>query len=255
MTSPNGAVPEGAYVGTAGQSNSITDLNNLTEAEAKRRMQSQVAPVHSRQRDGIWGLVDGIADALFGNYTGGAGPLVRLSDGMTALNNRLDLMSDVSGYGGMFMSNNYRFGGGNNYKKLRFDSPYGPPKNVTLDTTNHRIVLAKGTWSVSLLVAMAPINGSGWVRARIDCYAPGGQLHSRRWLDWRSGPETGSQFHQVPVIAPESGYYVEAWLTHDALWWTVMGGTERTLFFVNRWDVRTTNELENTSPGDGGDVS
>ena len=89
MTSPNGAVPEGAYVGTAGQSNSITDLNNLTEAEAKRRMQSQVVPVHRQQRDGIWGLVGSIADALFGTYTGSAGPLVRLSDGMTAMNNRL----------------------------------------------------------------------------------------------------------------------------------------------------------------------
>ena len=203
--------------------------------------------------EGVNGIIGMIADALFG--PGGGSPIVRLSDGMTALNNRLDLMSDISGYCGAFMSNNYRFGGGNNYKKLRFDSLYGPPKNASLDAANHRIILAKGTWSVSLLTAMAPIDGTNWVRARIDCRAPDGSLHSRRWLDGRSGPQNGTQFHQVPVIAPENGYYIEAHLTHDAWWWTVMGGTERTLLFVNRWDIRTTNDFENTSPGNGGDVS
>ena len=257
MTSPQGDIPEGAYVGTAGQSNSITDLNNLTEAEAKRRMQGGIAPSFNRQRDGFWGAVDDffsmIANALFGPGPGGG--LVRLSDGMTELNQRLDLMEDVSGYCGAFMSNNYRFEGGNNYKKLRFDTLYGPPKNASLDAANHRIVLAKGTWSVSLLTAMRAIDGTGWVRARIDCRAPDGSLHSRRWLDSRSGPQNGSQFHQVPVIAPENGYYVEAWLTHNALWWTVLGGTERTLLFVNRWDIRTDNDFENAAPGEGGDVS
>ena len=254
-TPPVYGVPDGAYVGDAGSPNAISQLSHMTEASAKAAMQTPVAPSFAAQRDGIWGMVGSIADALFGTYTGSAGPLVRLSDGMTALNNRLDLMSDVSGYCGAFMSNNYRFEGGNNYKKLRFDSLYGPPKNASLDAANHRIVLAKGTWSVSLLTAMSPIDATTWVRARIDCRAPDGSLHSRRWLDGRSGPQNGTQFHQVPVIARENGYYIEAHLTHDAWWWTVMGGTERTLLFVNRWDIRTTNDFENRSPGNGGDVT
>ena len=76
MTSPGGDIPEGAYVGTAGQSNSITDLNNLTEAEAKNRMQSPVAGPFGRQRDGVWGffslitgVVQGVVDVVVGGVT------------------------------------------------------------------------------------------------------------------------------------------------------------------------------------------
>lgn len=253
---PQFGVPSGAYVGDAGSPQSFKDLNTLNKDEAKRRMRQPLEGMFGRQRESVWGnggLLGHIADLLFGPGT--AGPAQRLSDGMTALNNRLDLMSDVSGYCGAFMSNNYRFEGGNNYKKLRFDSLYGPPKNASLDAANHRIVLAKGTWSVSLLTAMSPIDATTWVRAHIDCRAPDGSLHSRRWLDGRSGPQNGTQFHQVPVIARENGYYIEAHLTHDAWWWTVMGGTERTLLFVNRWDIRTTNDFENRTPGNGGDVT
>ena len=63
---PTFGVPEGAYVGTAGQSNSITDLNNLTEAEAKNRMRGQVAPSFNRQRNGVWGFFSLLGDAVGG---------------------------------------------------------------------------------------------------------------------------------------------------------------------------------------------
>ena len=69
-------VPDGAYVGTAGQSNSITDLNNLTEAEAKNRMKSSIAGPFGRQRDGVWGffslitgVVQGVVDVVVGGVT------------------------------------------------------------------------------------------------------------------------------------------------------------------------------------------
>lgn len=73
---PEYGVPEGAYVGTAGQSNSITDLNNLTEAEAKNRMKSSIAGPFGRQRDGVWGffslitgVVQGVVDVVVGGVT------------------------------------------------------------------------------------------------------------------------------------------------------------------------------------------
>lgn len=69
--SPQGAVPEGAYVGTPGQSNSIGDLNNLTEAEAKNRMQAPVVGSFNLQRDGVWGLVGQIAAAITGQTPAG----------------------------------------------------------------------------------------------------------------------------------------------------------------------------------------
>lgn len=196
-----------------------------------------------------------LAEALFGNYTGSNASLVVISDGMTGLNNRLDLMDDVSGYGGMIMSKNWRYNGGDTYKKVKFDTPYGPPKNVVYDGANHRIILAKGTWNVSLLLATSPINGAVWTRVRLDTYTPKGVLHTRKWLDWQSGPQNHTAFHQVPVICETDGYYVEAWFTHNGLWWTIFGGTERTLMYVNRWDVRTENNPNIPSPPDGGDVS
>lgn len=69
-------VPEGAYVGDAGSPNAITDLNNLTESEAKNRMKSQIAPSFTGQRDGVWGffslitgVVQGVVDVVVGGVT------------------------------------------------------------------------------------------------------------------------------------------------------------------------------------------
>lgn len=69
-------VPDGAYVGDAGSPNAITDLNNLTESEAKNRMKSQIAPSFTGQRDGVWGffslitgVVQGVVDVVVGGVT------------------------------------------------------------------------------------------------------------------------------------------------------------------------------------------
>lgn len=59
-------VPDGAYVGTAGAPNAITDLNNLTEAEAKARIQAEAIPSFNRQRDAAWGVFNDIAYAITG---------------------------------------------------------------------------------------------------------------------------------------------------------------------------------------------
>ena len=59
-------VPDGAYVGTAGAPNAITDLNNLTESEAKARIQAEAIPSFNRQRDAAWGVFNDIAYAITG---------------------------------------------------------------------------------------------------------------------------------------------------------------------------------------------
>lgn len=258
MTSPQGDIPEGAYVGTAGQSNSITDLNNLTEAEAKNRMLGQVAPSFERHRDGVWqdgGLLSHIADLLFGSGQGA--PATRLSDGMTELNNRLDLMADVSGYGGMIMSMNRRMTGG--YKTVPFDTKYGPhtPHSVEVDTVNHQFVLSRGTWSVNVLLTVPPhgILGSvGWHRATITSYYPDGTEHMNQWLDWRSGENPHSFYAQVPLVVAEDGYTVKVRYQANGVIWTLFGGTDRSKFWVNRWDLRTDDNNVIIDPPDGPDV-
>lgn len=69
--SPEGAIPDGAYVGTPGQSNSITDLNNLTQAEAEARMRAPVAGSFDNQVGSLWGLVDSMAAAITGQTPAG----------------------------------------------------------------------------------------------------------------------------------------------------------------------------------------
>ena len=257
-TPPVYGVPDGAYVGDASSPNAITDLNNLTEAEAKNRMLGQVAPSFERHRDGVWqdgGLLSHIANFLFG--FGHGAPAVRLSDGMTELNNRLDLMEDVSGYGGMILSKNRRFVS-SEYRDVPFDTQYGPhtPHSVEVDTAGHRFVLSAGTWSINALL-VTPQTGvladDVWHRATITSYYPDGTEHMNQWLDWRSGINPDSFFAQVPLVVPnDDGYYVK--VRFRASTRTLLGGTDRTKFWVNRWDLRTENNNVIINTGDGPDV-
>lgn len=208
--------------------------------------------------EGLNGIIGMIADALFG--PGGGSPIVRLSDGMTELNNRVDLMADVSGYGGMILSNKHKVYGGNDYKVVPFNTPYGPStKSVTLDTANHRIYLARGTWSVSMLLAVPQAGITGgptWFRATITAYRPNGTEYLNQWLDWRSGENPHGYYAQVPLVVPDdSGYYVQIRFTHNTGNWHILGGTDRSKFWVNRWDLRTDDNNMIINPPDGPDVT
>ena len=257
-TPPVFGVPEGAYVGDAGAPNAITDLNDLTEAEAKRRMQAPIGPSFAAQRDGVWqpgGLLSHIADFLFGSGQGA--PATRLSDGMTELNQRLDLMDDVSGYGGMILSQHRGMTGG--YKTIPFDTQYGPhtPHSVEVDTANHRFVLAAGTWSVNALIThpqTGALAGDNWSRATITSYYPDGTQHMNQWLDWRAGTNPHAFFAQVPLVVPEDGYYVEVRFAVDGVRRTVLGGTDRSKFWVNRWNLSIDNNNVIIDPPTGPDV-
>lgn len=252
-------VPSGAYVGDANSPQSFKDLNTLNKDEAKRRMQAPLDGMFSRQRASVWdngGLLGHIADLLFGS--GPAGPAQRLSDGMTELNNRVDLMNDVSGYGAMIMANNHRFTG--EYKTIPFNRQYGPhtPWSVTVDTADSRFVLKAGTWSVNLLLAVPEgtvISGSTWFRPAITVYRANGTEYLNQWLDWSSASYPHAFFAQIPLVIPDdSGFYVRARFTHNAVGWRILGGTDRSKFWVNRWDMRTDNNNIIINPPDGPDV-
>lgn len=77
-------VPDGAYVGTAGAPNAITDLNNLTESEAKARIQAEAIPSFNRQRDAAWGVFNDIAYAITGVQVDANGnPITHIQDWAT----------------------------------------------------------------------------------------------------------------------------------------------------------------------------
>ena len=262
---PQYGVPPGAYVGDAGSPQSFKDLNTLNKDEAKRRMRQPLEGMFGRQRESVWGnggLLGHIADLLFG--PGPAGPAQRLSDGMTELNQRLDLMDDVSGYGAMIMTNSHRFTG-NGYKTIPFNMKYGPstPWSVTVDTAGNRFILKAGTWSVNLLLAVPSgtliLTDGVWFRPAITVYRSNGTEYLTQWLDWRSGQSPHSFFAQIPLVIPDdSGFYVRVRFTSSATGgvdgWYVLGGTDRSKFWVNRWDMRTDNNNMIINPPYGPDI-
>ena len=257
---PQYGVPSGAYVGDAGSPQSFKDLNTLNKDEAKRRMRQPLEGMFGRQRESVWGnggLLGHIADLLFG--PGPAGPAQRLSDGMTELNQRLDLMDDVSGYGAMIMTNSHRFTG-NAYKTIPFNMEYGPstPWSVTVDTAGNRFVLKAGTWSVNLLIAVpqaGALGGPTWMRPAITVYRANGTEYLNQWLDFRSGENPHSFFAQIPLVIPDdSGFYVQARFSQSSINYRVLGGTDRSKFWVNRWDMRTDNNNMIINPPDGPDI-
>ena len=256
---PQYGVPSGAYVGDAGSPQSFKDLNTLNKDEAKRRMQQPLEGMFGRQRESVWGnggLLGHVADLLFG--PGPAGPAQRLSDGMTELNQRLDLMDDVSGYGAMIMANNHRFTG--DYKTIPFNRQYGPstPWSVTVDTSNNRFILKAGTWSVNLLLTVpqsGALGGEAWFRPAITVYRANGTEYLNQWLDWRSGTNPHSFFAQIPLVIPDdSGFYIQARFTQNTTFFRILGGTDRSKFWVNRWDMRTDNNNMIINPPDGPDI-
>ena len=95
--------------------------------------------------DGLTGIIGMIADALFG--PGPGDPIVRISDGMTELNGRVELLDDVPGYAGTILVDNHRVGAGSSWKVIPFTGKYGPEKNATLDAASHRLYLSAGSWS------------------------------------------------------------------------------------------------------------
>lgn len=180
-----------------------------------------------------------------------AGVVNNMQDGITALNGRVDLMEQVSGYAGMVMSTSPAVASGDIYQRLPFDTEYGPAKNATVDPTVNRINLAKGTWSLTATIATKEHGGSNpvWNRGYFMVKDPGGGIFQRRWLDWTTiGPPFTAQF-QTLVIAPEPGYFVEFWYTHNAGFRrTVLGGVDRSAIWANRWDIDTKNAPTFTNP-------
>lgn len=253
---PTFGVPDGAYVGTAGQSNSITDLNNLTEAEAKSRMQGQIAPSFNRQRDSVWDTLGGVVDSIFSDialalfpHLGGPQPAIdKIHDGQLDLRNRLDLVEGISGYAVAYMREN-RFKDRNKWVLMEFNGQVGPTKNASV--TNNGITLAQGTWVINAQCTHDQHVDRMTSCIRIEILRPNGTQYSIKEAYGEVFPDKWTT-RQVShnVVIPGPGYRVRVWTyynvgtfigVYNRLLW--LGGTHLTHLMAHRLDLDASNAV------------
>lgn len=180
-----------------------------------------------------------------------ADKLGSIEDGMTALNNDLSVLADVPGYAGAFMLNNHRFGAGSTYKTIPFNEKYGPEKKAYL--SNSRLYLNVGSWSAHFTISTSGGGGVGHgLRARV--YDTAGTPVISRYFDWQTPNAGWDQHFAMPIIVTEDGWSLELAYRHNGIWWTLYGGTEKTLVWVERKNIETSNHTVITNPSDGWDI-
>ncbi|WP_440221165.1 hypothetical protein [Dietzia sp. MNB45] len=271
MTAPDGRIPDGAYVGQVGQGNSLTDLNNLDESEAKRRMQTPVDGAFNRQRDGQWGLIDDLIDMMNNRYTGTVPTFI---DGQLDLTDRFDLLG-TSAYCAAYMYNNLRLGPGRN-RALPFDSQIGPNNDAELvqvsrphpEATNPSTVLSEwcirldraGLWHANASFVHA---GDGFDRAQgeIVVLKPDLTPYSYTTLPAPRAHADGGTASDVNVgvpvslskffVTPDPGYYVQVRWKFNVLIGirTVKGGARLSQFSVVQWSDDIANTDTSDDPG------
>lgn len=265
---PEYGVPEGAYVGDAGSPNAIHDLNNLTEAEAKNRMKSQVAPSFIAQRDGQWGLMQDMLDVMLGRYDGDIPPFI---DGQLALNDRMDLLKD-NGYCSMTLGSQVLIPSGRN-RAVPFDTRVGPmnhaaPAVVTRQhptDTQPRVenvirLDRPGLWQANVAMVQSQRDWESF--AEIVVLKPDLSPYTYTTLPTPTAPTGGTvdgdyfPSRGTPInltkmfVVPDAGYYVQVryhCVTGGAFHPRLRGGARFAQFSVTQWssDVAATGAPDN----------
>lgn len=271
MTSPGlpgqgVVVPEGAYVGTAGQSNSISQLSEMTEAKAKTQMQAPVKPSFNAQQGEFWGRMKDLLDAMGGTYTGNIPVFV---DGQLAINDRIDLLG-TSGYCAAYMGSHFRIGPGRN-RALPFNEQIGPNQDAELvsvsrthaeagggDRTEWCIRLDRpGLWHANAMFIHAG-DGFDLSRAEIVVLNPDLTPYSYTTLPAPRAHADGGGINDVDRGVPVSlskffvvdapGYYVQVRWKFNVLVGirTAKGGARLSQFSVVQWS----DDIENIATND-----
>lgn len=204
--------------------------------------------------EGMVGLFGMIRDALFGNYTGDIPELVVIQDGMTDLNDKVEVLDDVPGYVGTFMSMNRTFNAGGTWRTIPFDQKYGPEKRGHVDVGSHKIVMDRGSWSAHFTIASGNTTGTGYIlRALVRDHND--NLVITRRFDWQS-PNLGWDMHYaMPIIATQDGWSIELQFRHTGSRSKLLGGTEKTLMWVERKNLDIANSAIVTDVPDGPDIN
>lgn len=192
-----------------------------------------------------------LVDAFFGNYEGTSPALQAFQDGQLALNQRLDLMEDISGYCATYQDHNWRVGGGT--RRIPFGAKLGPNKNA--HPGDDGIYLdAPGTWRIDATATAGSGDGTMPCRFIISVRDQNGDIYSEAWLDAELTTRRRTWAWSHTVVIEEPGYHVRVYWGHGALWWSLLGGTHLSRLSVNRWNIDTSDFVVDTDVPDGGDL-
>lgn len=265
MTSPNGEMAGDGYrVGGTGV-RALTDLNNLSESEAKRRLRAPVEPSFNRHRDSVWGTFNAVAasvanvfNTFFGKFFTSPVTVVEVVDGQLEIQNRLDLMEQVSGYATAYCPENYMQGGGSTFLTVRFKARLGPHKNAVVNGDG-TISVAKGTWMVYCLVTTDTNTNSPTGFLRIEVLRPDGSEYSIKEVQQNIEGGKWNSFHAVhSVVVPGPGYKVRARFRYSpaqVLKTLIRGGTHLSHLTVQRMDLSAKSEQVDESVPTGPDIN
>lgn len=248
MTTPGGNFPDDAI-----SSDDLTPLQGLDEASWRANISGQAVGGFNAGHVNLLGvlgdtitqgLID-VAEALFGPFSEDETTAVQhIQDGQLALNNRLDLMGDISGYAVAYIPINY-YRNANYFFNVPFYSRVGPQKNATVNGDG-TITLAKGTWRIFALMTSDQHNNLISIM-RIEVLRPNGSIYSYKESQQNVNANKWNTYQIYhPVVLPDAGYKVRVRFRYNrgpGLNLYFRGGTHLSHLAVDRMDLNSDNAV------------
>lgn len=240
--------PQHAYEINPGASNDVANLR-MTEAEARNAMRGEIVntvnPAHSVWRTVMGGFesVTSMLDQLAAVITGGTPLKPALGNVQNALNDRFDLVQDISGYANAYMNENYKiYGNGPEALHVPFKGQSGPVKRAVIEADGS-VTLEAGLW---MAMAMVTIPKASWLTAKLgDMYLTGIDPNDPTGdtiVETKANFFTGDQKDHTAIVfgsflCPEDNWKVEVRVWHNASSMRLQGGalhSRLTLFRLNQ---------------------
>lgn len=205
--------------------------------------------------DAVTGIFNAIGDALsgIGNFRSGS-TLAEAKDRQLELNERFELLEDVSGYISAYMKENH-FKVRRTWHRLAFNGQLGPNKNAEMVTDGEfkdTIWLAKGTWVISTQVAHDQHADRRYSSVRVTGYSPDGAVFTTKEAHAEVLPDKKLTIPvQHTVVVPDNaGLYIEVTATYDVgdafgiyKKLRYLGGTHLTHLTAHRLNLDTSNAV------------
>ena len=167
-----------------------------------------------------------------------------ISDGMSDLEARQDLLDPMVDFGQSYMPTGTGF---RNAGRLPFSNQRGPARGIRIENNGMRL-LGQGAWQITCEVRPS------WIRIathriiyRINCYDPQGQLYTyQEFIDYTSNePHTVS--FGADFVVPDPNYFVAVHVYNVGTGRAHLGGWAATRLVAKRWSSTYIN------PPEGGD--